>query len=155
MKIVLLLAVLIWALPEGPVCAQWRLLVKSQDVFKLSEPTAPDALANPITLIEPRGELSKYLIVRYAHSKRALVRKSSVWGFADSTNAIWRVYKNDLCRVTRYNDTWVEYGIYRSKNNRNGPTVWYEPGFSRGLDGKIWNRWSEAMADALPGHIVR
>lgn len=155
MKTVLSLIVLTWALPAVPMYAQWRLLVKSQDVFKTPEPADSGAPANPITLIEPRGELSKYLIVRYAHSKRALIRKSSVWGFADSTNAIWRVYKNDLCRVMRYNDTWVEYGIYRSRSTRNGPTVWYEPGFSRSLDGKVWNRWSEAMADTPPGRIGR
>lgn len=155
MKTALLLAaVLTWGLAGVPVCAQWRLLVKSQDAFKTPVPADSNALVNPIVFVEPRGELSKYLIVRYARSKRALVLKNSVWGFADSTNAIWRVYKNDLCRVVRHNDTWVEYGIYRSRSTRNGPMVWYEPGFSRGLDGKIWNRWSEAMADALPGHIV-
>lgn len=140
-----------------PAQAQWRLLYTSQDVFRLPHAAVPDTGADSITLIEPRGELSKYLIVRYAHRKRALVLRKSVWGFTDDSNAIWRVYRNDLCRVMKYNGTWVEYGLYRSRSTArsSGPIVWYEPGFSRGLDGKIWNRWSEAMTDALPGHVVR
>jgi hypothetical protein len=153
MKAFLLLVGLVWTVPSAQ--AQWRLFYQSQALFQTPVHSVPATDVDPIVLIEPRGELSKYLIVRYAHSKRALVLKKSVWGFADSTNVIWRVYRNDLCRVTKYNGTWVEYGIYRSRSTRNGrPIVWYEPGFSRSLDGKIWSRWSEAMADAPPGHVV-
>ncbi|QJD80677.1 hypothetical protein [Spirosoma rhododendri] len=154
MKALLLLIGLAWAWAVPSARAQWRLFYQSQDLFRRAVPSVPSDNADPIVLIEPRGELSKYLIVRYAHSKRALVLKKSVWGFSDSTNVIWRVYRNDLCRVTKYNDTWVEYGLYRSRSTRGGLSIWYEPGFSRGLDGKIWSRWSEAMADAPPGHIV-
>ena len=135
-----------------PLKAQWRLLYKSQDILQLTDSMARSVTANPITLIEPRGEWSKYLIVRYAHAKRQLISKKQVWGFTDSTNAIWRYYNNDLCRVMKYNGTWVEYAIYRSKSNRNGrPTTWYEPGYGRSLDGKIWLSWPEAMADVPAG----
>ncbi|MFD2935440.1 hypothetical protein [Spirosoma flavum] len=138
-----------------PICAQWRLIYKSQDIIQPTDTTTSLDRTNLITLIEPRGEWSKYLIVRYAHSKRRLISKKQVWGFTDSTNAIWRYTDNDLCRVMKVNGTWVEYAIYRSKSNKNGrPTVWYEPGYSRSLDSKIWPYWSEAMADVPVGYIV-
>lgn len=135
-----------------PIYAQWRLLHKSQDIIQPIDTTTNADLADPITLIEPRGEWSKYLIVRYAHSKRKLVPKKQIWGFTDSTKAIWRYYNNNLCRVMKYNGTWVEYAIYCSRSNRNGrPTIWYEPGYSRSLDSKIWSNWSAAMADIPAG----
>lgn len=135
-----------------PLQAQWRLLYKSQDILQLTDSLTLTSLANPITLIESRGVWSKYLIVRYAHAKRQLIPKKQVWGFTDSTRAIWRYYDNDLCRVMKYNGTWVEYAIYHSKSNRNGrPTIWYEPGYSRSLDSKIWQSWSAAMADVPTG----
>lgn len=134
-----------------PAYAQWRLIYKSQDIIHPIDTTSLDR-TNPIILIEPRGEWSKYLIVRYAHSKRKLVPKKQVWGFTDSTNAIWRYYNNDLCRVIKYNGTWVEYAIYCSTSSKSGrPRTWYEPGYGRSLDSKIWPSWSKAMADVPIG----
>lgn len=132
--------------------AQWQLLYKSQDILQLPDSGTHVQSDNPIVLIEPRGTWSKFLIVRYAHTKRQLVPKKQVWGFTDSTWAIWRYYQNDLCKIMKYNGTWVEYAIYRTWSNRNGrPTIWYEPGFSRTLDGKIWPTWQAAMADLPVG----
>lgn len=139
-----------------PTKAQWRLLYKSQDIVQLTDTAAQSDPGNPIVLIEPRGEWSKYLIVRYAHSKRKLIPKKQVWGFTDSTNTIWRYADNDLCRVLSYNGAWVEYAIYRNKNNKNGrPTTWYEPGYSRTLDGKVETTWRKAMEDIPSETILR
>lgn len=117
---------------------------------------APLETVNPIILIERRGELSRFLIVRYAHSKRKLVDKRSIWGFTDSTNAVWRYADGDLCRVVNYDGAGVKYAIYRTyaRLRTSRPEVYYTPGYSHTLDSKIKATWGEAMEDIPTGHIL-
>ena len=143
-------------LVSQPVKAQWRLIYKSQDIDSvwLANKTAPVDAVNPIRLIERRGELSKYLIVRYARSKRKLINKNNVWGFTDSTNAVWRYSNGDFCRVVDHNGAWIEYAIYRTNTTRySKPVIYYTTGYSRTLDSKIEASWDKAMED-VPVELI-
>ncbi|GAB4038141.1 hypothetical protein GCM10028774_35430 [Spirosoma jeollabukense] len=107
-----------------------------------------------ITSIESRGAMSKYLIVRYAHSKRKLIPKNSIWGFIDSRKAVWRSYEKELFLVIKNNGGWVEYAVNRPVRTRltamHGAIM-----YSRTLDSRIRSNWSDAMADVPKGYIVR
>ncbi|GAB4043255.1 hypothetical protein [Spirosoma litoris] len=130
--------------------AQYRILYRSQDLS--IRPDLPDT-ADQITAIESRGALSKYLIVRYAHAKRQLLLKSSIWGFIDSRQAVWRSYKKELFLLLKYNNNWVEYAIERPIATRLSamyPAIMY----SRTLDSKIKSNWGDAMKDVPPGFVV-
>ena len=148
----------LFILMSQPLRAQWRLIYKSGDIDSIwvANKTASINTSNPITSIERRGELSRFLIVRYAHSKRQLVATKDVWGFTDSTNTVWRYFGGDLCRVVNYNGAGVEYAIYRtfSRLRTNRPEVYYTPGYSRTLDSKIETTWEKAMEDIPSGHIL-
>src|SRR4051812_36419877 len=102
------------------VDAQCRLLYWSQELT--TKPSQSMAIvadtANQITSVESRGALSKYLIVHYAHAKRKLLLKNSIWGFVDSRQAVWRSYKKELFLVLNYNGGWVEYAIERPVRTR-------------------------------------
>ena len=138
--------------------AQWQLIYKSKDIDSVwaANQTRPLELINPITSIERRGIFSRYLVVRFAHSKRKLVAIKSVWGFTDSTNTVWRYSEGDLCRVVNYTGAGVEYAIYRTYLRRNSPpVVYYIAGYSRTLDSKIEANWAKAMDDVPAGHILR
>lgn len=150
---------LLWSAPlflfivlSGPLKAQCKLLYRSRDVLQVIDGEAAADSLNPIVLIKPRPEFSKYLTVRYAHLERKLIPKKQVWGFTYSTHAIWRCYHNDLCRVMSDNGVWIEYSIYRTESNRTGNLIsWCEPGHSRSLDSKVWSSWLAAMADVPTG----
>jgi len=138
------------------VDAQCRILYRSQEFpLKSDQNTAiiPDT-AGQITAIESRGVLSNYLVVHYAHAKRKLLLKNSIWGFIDSRQAVWRSYHKELFLVLRYNTSWVEYAIERPVGTRLSatyPAVMY----SRTLDSKIKSTWGDAMKDVPPGYIIR
>lgn len=134
-----------------PVKAQWRVLYSSTEIGR---ETIQDTI-DPITSIDFRGEFSKNLVVKYAHSRRKLVPVKNVWGFTDGKTGTWRIDRHDLCRIVDINQVWVEYEIQRSKNNRSVPTVWFESVFSRTLTSKIYNTWQEAMREIPQGYILR
>lgn len=136
--------------------AQCRILNWSQELtIRPSESTAVVAdTANQITSIESRGVLSKYLIVHYAHAKRKLLLKNSIWGFVDSRQAVWRSYKKELFLVLNYNGSWVEYAIERPIRTRLSAT-YQAVMYSRTLDSKIKSTWTDAIKDVPPGYIVR
>lgn len=138
------------------VDAQCRILYRSQDLtIKPDQNRAIVAdTANQIIAVESRGALSKYLIVRYAHAKRKLLLKNSIWGFVDSHQAVWRSYNKELFLVLKYNSSWIEYAIERPVGTRLSvtyPAVMY----SRTLDSKIKSTWGDAMKDIPPGYIIR
>lgn len=143
---------------SSPLKAQWRIIHKSGDIDSVyvANKAAPLDTINPIILIEPRGVLSKFLIVRYAHSRRKLIAKKSVWGFTDSTNAVWRYYNGDLCRVVNCTGSGVDYAIYRTyaRSRTSRPEVYYVAGYSRTLDSKIEATWEKAMEDIPPNFIL-
>lgn len=147
----------IFLLFSQPVKAQWRLIYKSQDIDSIysANKAITGNSVNPIILIEQRGRLSKFLIVRYAHTKRKLVAKKSVWGFTDSTNVIWRYYDSDLYRVVSYNDLGVEYAMYRVYVRGRPNYDYFELAYSRTLDSKIEISWKKAMEDIPTGNILR
>lgn len=138
------------------VDAQCRILYRSQEFPLKSDQNiaiTPDT-ANQITAIESRGVLSNYLIVHYAHAKRKLLLKNSIWGFVDSHHTVWRSYRKELFLVLKYTSSWVEYAIERPVGTRLSatyPAVMY----SRTLDSKIKSTWGDAMKDVPPGYIVR
>ena len=154
-------------LMSQPLKAQWRLIYKSQDIDSIwaVNKTVPVNTENPIVLIERRGVLSRFLIVRYAHSKRKLVNTKNVWGFTDSTNAVWRYSGGDFCRVVDYNGAGVKYAIRRTTNGYLNPTesesaqrcpcVYYVVGYSRTLDSKIETNWEKAMEDIPPDYMLQ
>ena len=120
----------------------------------MANATQPADTTNPIVLIEPRGIFSKYMIVRYAHSKRKLVAKKSIWGYADSTNVIWRCTDNNLCLLLGYNSVWADYAVYHRSNRGRSPVIWFERGYSRTLDSKVRDHWSDAMEDVPAGYVL-
>lgn len=133
--------------------AQCKLLYHSQDL-----PVTPDQDVVPdttdqITSIESRGTLSKYLIVHYAHSRRKLIPKNSIWGYVDNRKAIWRSYEKELFLVIKNNGGWVEYAVNRPVRTRltamHGAIM-----YSRTLDSDIKSNWADAMADVPKGYIV-
>ncbi|WP_460938710.1 hypothetical protein [Spirosoma humi] len=138
------------------VDAQCRILYRSQELVVQPDQYVaiiPDTAAQ-ITAIESRGVLSKYLLVHYAHAKRKLLLKSSIWGFVDSRQAVWRSYNKELFLVLNYNSSWVEYAIERPVGTRLSatyPAVMY----SRTLDSEIKSTWNDAIKDVSPGYIVR
>ncbi|OJW70908.1 MAG: hypothetical protein BGO59_32295 [Spirosoma sp. 48-14] len=139
-----------WLISQ-PIHAQWRLLFQSQDIYQPSNRATP---SDTITAIESRGVLSKYLIIRYRHSRRRLMAKDSVWGFVDGYGTIWRSYEKELFVLVDFNGGWVNYAINRPVRTRLSAMYW-APMYSRTLDSKIKSSWSEAMADIPAGHILR
>ncbi|MVM32084.1 hypothetical protein GO755_18690 [Spirosoma sp. HMF4905] len=136
--------------------AQCKIIYRSQD---LTVRTDQDLVARPdtgnhITSIESRGILSKYLVVHYEHTKRALIPKKEIWGYIDSQKTAWRSYQKELFRVIKYNEGWVEYVINRPVGTRLTPT-YNAVMYSRTLDSPIRTNWSQAMADVPLGHIIR
>jgi hypothetical protein len=136
--------------------AQCRILYRSQDLLNIPDQNkviTPDT-SNPITDIESRGVLSKYLVVRYAHARRKLMPKKSIWGFVDSHQAVWRSYHKELFLVLKYNGGWVEYAIERPVRTRLTALYWAVM-YSRTLDSKIKSTWTDAMKDVPAGYIAR
>lgn len=154
LRLLLLISVLILSAMH-PVAAQYRILYRSQDLTTRSDQDTViySDTTDRITAIESRGILSKYLIVRYAHSKRKLIAKNAIWGFIDPRGAIWRSFEKELFLVIKYNGGWVEYVIERPVRIRLTPTYGAIM-YSRTLDSKIRLVWSDAMADAPLGYIV-
>ncbi|WP_461114841.1 hypothetical protein [Spirosoma jeollabukense] len=134
--------------------AQCRILYHSQDIAVTPVQDVMADTLDQITSIESRGAMSKYLIVRYAHSKRKLIPKNSIWGFIDSRKAVWRSYEKELFLVIKNNGGWVEYAVNRPVRTRltamHGAIM-----YSRTLDSRIRSNWSDAMADVPKGYIVR
>jgi hypothetical protein len=149
MKARVYLFLLLAGLSVEPVSAQWRLLLRSQDIDP--QQAIPDS-TNQITGIESRGIMSKYLVVHYAHAKRALIAKKAVWGFVDGQGAIWRSYQKELFLVLRDNGGWVEYAVNRPLRTRLTAT-YAATMYSRTLDSKITSSWTKAMEAIPPGHI--
>ncbi len=154
MKSIYVLLLVFSCLVSQPIQAQWRLLFRSQDIRQTPDATTLTDTLNSITAIESRGVLSKYLIVRYRHSRRRLIAKDSVWGFVDGYGTIWRSYEKELFVVTDFNGGWVQYAINRPVRTRLSAMYW-APMYSRTLDSKIKSSWSEAMADVPAGHMLR
>ncbi|CAN5284325.1 hypothetical protein BH09BAC4_BH09BAC4_26270 [soil metagenome] len=133
--------------------AQCRLLYHSQDLIITPDQDVVPDTTDQITSIESRGALSKYLIVHYAHSRRKLIAKTSIWGYVDSRNAVWRSYEKELFLVIKNNGGWIEYAVNRPVRTRltamHGAIM-----YSRTLDSDIKSNWADAMADVPKGYIV-